>query len=143
MIEGNLNFSKVSDNLNILSMTDITGFGLSNHLLNLIKRDENQTGLTIYPSKIPIFSGVKECIDKNVKSSLYQANYDSAQKDIIYKRDKTKLDDIMYDPQTVGGIAFIIPQEEKTKHFKILKQNKIKFTEIGFVNNLENKIVIQ
>ena len=143
MIEGNLNFSKVSDNLNILSMTDITGFGLANHLLNLIKRDKNQTGLTIYPSKIPIFSGVKECIDKNVKSSLYQANYDSAQKDIIYKRDKTKLDDIMYDPQTVGGIAFIIPEEEKSKSFKILKQNKIKFTEIGFVNNLKNKIVIQ
>jgi len=143
MIEGNLNFSKVSDNLNTLSMTDITGFGLANHLLNLIKRDKNQTGLTIYPSKIPIFSGVKECIDKNVKSSLYQANYDSAQKDIIYKRDKTKLDDIIYDPQTVGGIAFIIPKEEKSKSFKILKQNKIKFTEIGFVNNLKNKIVIQ
>ena len=74
---------------------------------------------------------------------MYQANYDSAQEDIIYKRDKIKLDDIMYDPQTVGGIAFIIPHEEKTKYFKILKQNKIKFTEIGFVNNLENKIVIQ
>ena len=49
----------------------------------------------------------------------------------------------MYDPQTVGGIAFIIPEEEKSKSFKILKQNKIKFTEIGFVNNLKNKIVIQ
>ena len=143
MIKGNLNFGKISSRLNILSMTDITGFGLANHLLNLIKRDKNKTGLTIYPSKMPIFSGVKECIDKNVKSSLYQANYDSAQEDIIYKRDKIKLDDIMYDPQTVGGIAFIIPQEEKTKHFRILKQNKIKFTEIGFVNNLENKIVIQ
>ena len=74
---------------------------------------------------------------------MYQANYESAQKDIIFKRDKTKLDDIMYDPQTVGGIAFIIPEEEKSKSFKILKQNKIKFTEIGFVNNLKNKIVIQ
>ena len=43
---------------------------------------------------------------------------------------------------TVGGIAFLIPQEEKVNQFKILKENKINFTEIGFVNNLDNKIRI-
>ena len=142
MIKGNLNFGKISNQLNILSMTDITGFGLANHLLNLIKRDNSKTGLTIYPNKIPLFEGVNECLNKDIKSSLFKSNYDIAQKDIIYKRDKSKLDNILYDPQTVGGIAFIIPQEEKYKHFKVLKENNIKFTEIGFVNNIENKIAI-
>ena len=142
MIKGNLNFGKISNQLNILSMTDITGFGLANHLLNLIKRDNSKTGLTIYPNKIPLFQGVNECLNKDIKSSLFKSNYDIAQKDIIYKRDKSKLDNILYDPQTVGGIAFIIPQEEKYKHFKVLKENNIKFTEIGFVNNIENKIAI-
>ena len=142
MIKGNLNFGKISNHLNILSMTDITGFGLANHLLNLIKRDNSKTGLTIYPNKIPLFEGVNECLNKDIKSSLFKSNYDIAQKDIIYKRDKSKLDNILYDPQTVGGIAFIIPQEEKYKHFKVLKENNIKFTEIGFVNNIENKIAI-
>ena len=142
MIKGNLNFGKISNHLNILSMTDITGFGLANHLLNLIKRDNSKTGLTIYPNKIPLFEGVNECINKNIKSSLFESNYDIAQKDIIYKRDKSKIDNIIYDPQTVGGIAFIIPQEEKDKHFTILKENNVKFTEIGFVNNIENKIAI-
>ena len=142
MIKGNLNFGKISNQLNILSMTDITGFGLANHLLNLIKRDNSKTGLTIYPNKIPLFEGVNECLNKDIKSSLFESNYDIAQKDIIYKRDKSKLDNILYDPQTVGGIAFIIPQEEKYKHFKVLKENNIKFTEIGFVNNIENKIAI-
>ena len=142
MIKGNLNFGKISNQLNILSMTDITGFGLANHLLNLIKRDNSKTGLTIYPNKIPLFQGVNECLNKDIKSSLFKSNYDIAQKDMIYKRDKSKLDNILYDPQTVGGIAFIIPQEEKYKHFKVLKENNIKFTEIGFVNNIENKITI-
>ena len=142
MIKGNLNFGKISNHLNILSMTDITGFGLANHLLNLIKRDNSKTGLTIYPNKIPLFEGVNECLNKDIKSSLFKSNYDIAQKDMIYKRDKSKLDNILYDPQTVGGIAFIIPQEEKYKHFKVLKENNIKFTEIGFVNNIENKITI-
>ena len=38
MSQGNIKFSKISDRLKILYMTDITGFGLANHLLNLIKR---------------------------------------------------------------------------------------------------------
>ena len=123
-------------------MTDITGFGLANHLLNLIKRDNGKTGLSIYPEKIPIFNGVEEALKKNVKSSLFESNYETAIEDIIYNRKKLKLDELIFDPQTVGGLAFIIPKEEKTKNFKILKDNKINFTEIGYVNNFENKIVI-
>ena len=142
MSQGNINFSKISDRLKILSMTDITGFGLANHLLNLIKRDVGKTGLTIYPDKIPIFNGVTKALSKNVRSSLFEKNFNTAQKDLVYDRENKLIDEILYDPQTVGGLAFIIPKEEKVKQFKILKENKINFTEIGFVNNLDNKIRI-
>ena len=54
----------------------------------------------------------------------------------MYKRQ------ILYDPQTVGGLAFVIPKEEKEKQFQLLKKYKINFTEIGYVNDLENKIEI-
>ncbi len=142
MSQGNINFSKISDKLKILSMTDITGFGLANHLLNLVKRDVGKTGLTIFPDKIPIFKGVTKALSKNVRSSLYDKNFNTAQKELVYDRETKLIDEILFDPQTVGGIAFLIPQEEKVKQFKILKENKINFTEIGFVNNLDNKIRI-
>ena len=54
MIEGNTKFAKIIEKFTILSMTDITGFGLANHLLNLIQRDSNNTGLTLNIDKIPI-----------------------------------------------------------------------------------------
>ena len=142
MTQGNINFSKVSNKLKTLLMTDITGFGLANHLLNLIKRDIGKTGLTIYPDRIPIFNGVREALSKNVRSSLFDKNFNSAQKDLIYNRETKLIDEILYDPQTVGGLAFIIPHEEKVKQLKFLKENKINFTEIGFVNNKDNKISI-
>ncbi len=142
MSKGNINFSKISEKLKILSMTDITGFGLLNHLLNLIKRDSGKTGLTIYPDKVPIFNGVAEALSKNVRSSLFDKNFEAAQKELIYDREKKLIDEILYDPQTVGGLAFIIPKEEKIKQIKILRENNINFTEIGFVNNLDNKIRI-
>ena len=83
MSQGNINFSKISDRLKILSMTDITGFGLANHLLNLIKRDVGKTGLTVYPDKIPIFNGVTEALSKNVRSSLFEKNFNTAQKELV------------------------------------------------------------
>ncbi len=142
MEDGNIAFGNITEKLKILSMTDITGFGLANHLLNLIKRDNGKTGLTIFPKKIPIFKGVKEAIKKRVKSSLFDNNYLIAKKNIVYSRNEDSVDEILYDPQTVGGLAFIIPKEEKEKQFQLLKKYKINFTEIGYVNDLENKIKI-
>ena len=142
MEEGNIAFGNITEKLKILSMTDITGFGLANHLLNLIKRDNGKTGLTIFPKKIPIFKGVKEAIKKRVKSSLFDNNYLIAKENIVYSRNEDSVDEILYDPQTVGGVAFIIPKEEKEKQFQLLKKYKINFTEIGYVNDLENKIEI-
>ena len=142
MQDGNIAFGNITEKLNILSMTDITGFGLANHLLNLIKRDNGKTGLTVFPKKIPIFSGVEEAIKKKVKSSLFENNYLIAKEAIVYNRDEDYIDEILYDPQTVGGLAFIIPKEKKEQQFEILKKYKINFTEIGHVNDLDNKIKI-
>ena len=142
MTIGNYLFGSISQNLNILSMTDITGFGLANHLLNLIKRDKNKSGFTIFPKKIPIFSGVKKALESNVRSSLFESNYDTVIENIVYGREKLLIDEILYDPQTVGGLAFIIPKEEKEKQFAILNKYQINFSEIGYVNNLDNQIKI-
>ncbi|MFL2818701.1 MAG: selenide, water dikinase SelD [Candidatus Puniceispirillales bacterium] len=142
MSNGNISFGNITEQINILSMTDITGFGLANHLLNLIKRDNGKTGLTIFPEQIPVFEGVKKAIAKKIRSSLFDNNFNAAKGNIIYGRDVRLIDEILYDPQTVGGLAFIIPKEEKNKQLQTLKENNIKFTEIGFVNDLENKIKI-
>ena len=143
MIEGNTKFANIIDRLTILSMTDITGFGLANHLLNLIQRDVNKTGLTINTNNIPIYNGVEKALNKGVKSSLFLSNYDAAQENIIYEREKRLIDDIIYDPQTVGGLAFIVSKNHIKESFKILKHNRIQYSVIGYVNNTENKIIIE
>ena len=42
---------------------------------------------------------------------------------------------IFFDPQTVGGIAFIIPQNNYFKIKNILKKNEIVFSKIGYIDN--------
>ena len=143
MTEGNTKFADIIDKLTILAMTDITGFGLANHLLNLIQRDGSNTGLTIKINNIPIYNGVKIALNKGVKSSLFNSNFDATHQNIIYERDKQLIDEIIYDPQTVGGLAFIISEQNKKESFKILKQYKIQYSVIGYVNNIKNKIKIE
>ena len=140
MTEGNEKIGMLSNNLEVLAMTDITGFGLANHLLNLIKRDKNINGLTINTNNIPFYKGVPLALKKGVRSSLYNANYDAAYKNVIYERDNKLIDEIIYDPQTVGGLAFIISSKTKKNSFKLLKENKINYSIIGHVSNINNKI---
>ena len=115
---------------------------MANHLLNLIQRNNGEIGLTINTKKIKVYKGVNNALKKGVKSSLYNSNFESASKHIIYQKNKELIDEVIYDPQTVGGLAFIISKNNKEKTFEILKSNLIDFSVIGFVNNIKNQIKI-
>ena len=142
MSEGNSKFGAIINQLDISLMTDITGYGLANHLLNLIQRNYGKNGFTINTKKIQVYEGVVYALKKGVKSSLYKSNFDAASKYIVYEKNKELIDEIIYDPQTVGGLAFIISKKNKAKTFEILKSNSIHFSVIGFVNNNKNQITI-
>ncbi len=139
--EGNLKIGNLFNTINPSDATDITGFGLCNHLLNLQNRNKNIKGITIYKKKVFVFNGVKECIDKNVASSFYQQNYNFGKNKIIFVK-KDPINQIFFDPQTVGGIAFIIPKNLSQKISILLKNNNIIFNEIGFVDNSHNKLKV-
>ena len=47
---------------------------------------------------------------------------------------------IFFDPQTVGGIAFIIPQKSYLKIKNILEKNEIVFSKIGYIDNSHNQL---
>ena len=67
---GNIKLGKILNQINPLEATDITGYGLGNHLINLINRNKDIKGITILKNKIKLFEGVIECLQKNVKSSF-------------------------------------------------------------------------
>ncbi len=135
MLEGNFLVGKVMNEIKPICATDITGFGLSNHLVNLINRFKSLIGLSIKINNIPFFDGVNDCLKNNVRSSLFDQNYNFAKNYISFKDNKNSLNELLFDPQTVGGIAFIISKSEKQRTLKTLNKNKIPFSIIGEVNN--------
>ena len=54
MLEGNKIIGNLFELINPISATDITGYGLANHLINLIQRSNELNGLTLNLKKFPI-----------------------------------------------------------------------------------------
>ena len=139
LIKGNEKIGKLFAKIKPLDATDITGYGLCNHLLNLKNRNKTINGITIFKDKISIFNGVQECINNNIKSSLYEQNFNYAKNLVEFKKTEI-INQVFFDPQTVGGIAFIVSKKLSENTSNILNKNKIPFQEIGFVDNSHFKI---
>ena len=52
------------------------------------------------------------------------------------------LNRIFFDPQTVGGIAFIVSKKCSTRVAGMLYKNNVVFNDIGFVDNTHNKLQV-
>ena len=131
---GNVKLGNILNQIKPLEATDITGYGLGNHLVNLINRNKHIKGITILKNKIKLFKGVLECLQKNVNSSFYEQNFNYGKNKIFFKKNDL-INKIFFDPQTVGGVAFIIQKNNYFKIKNILEKNEIVFSKIGYIDN--------
>ncbi len=93
----------------IHACTDITGFGLLGHAMEMIEGSE--TGIRIYSKAIPYFEGVRELIEtgiipggllRNRKFRESQIEKGAGCPDWII--------DLLFDPQTSGGLFISLPE---------------------------------
>lgn len=89
--------------------TDVTGFGLAGHLLEMIVSGP----VELYPGDIPALDGALECLEREVFSSLHADN--KLTEKSINGRDElrgTARYEILFDPQTAGGLLAAVPGEK-------------------------------
>ncbi|WP_424097556.1 selenide, water dikinase SelD [Moorena producens] len=100
--------------------TDITGFGLFGHLFEMVKA--SQVGVELDLDTIPILPGAIETVQAGITSSLHPQNLRLA----IYINNATQASDLakyqlLFDPQTSGGLLAAIPAENVDECIKKLK----------------------
>ncbi|MEL6854694.1 MAG: selenide, water dikinase SelD [Cyanobacteria bacterium J06607_13] len=89
--------------------TDVTGFGLAGHLLEMAKASQTQVDLDI--GAIDHLPGALSTLENRLISSLHQRNQDNALPSIHLGRTPSHLPSfqILFDPQTAGGLLASVP----------------------------------
>ncbi len=109
MVQSNSAAIAIGQRYGIMACTDISGFGLAGHLLEMITASQVSVELDL--SAIHRLDGVDELIYQHIASSLYPQNYQASQA-IANREQISHLPGfpVLFDPQTSGGLLMAIPE---------------------------------
>ena len=127
--------------LNANAITDVTGFGLLGHLIEMI--GDSDVTVNIYLDRVPVIEHAKEYFNNGVYPSGSKRNFDSAKENIIYSDDQESFVKILSDAQTSGGLLISAPNDNSINLDDISDRLGINIWEIGdIVSRYKNKVNI-
>jgi selenide,water dikinase len=126
---------------NISACTDITGFGLIGHLLEMMKGSQTQAVLSY--EDIPFLEEVTEFLTANVFPGGTRENFSFTQSSVCYAEYLSQGKQFMLnDAQTSGGLLIAVSQKNAVGLLKKLHQRGVNSAAIiGNVQNLSGNYI--
>jgi len=102
--------------------TDVTGFGLGGHLLEMIQGQD--IGIELDMTSLPLLDGALSCLENGIYSSLQQQNRNIVESiDASKRMQQEPLYQMLFDPQTSGGLLASVPQHKATACLEVLNNS--------------------
>ena len=108
------------------AMTDVTGFGLAGHLLDILQHSNKKALLQL--NTIPLIEGSLELSLSGIQSTLWQSN---ALVGKYFSDLSNPKCDLLFDPQTSGGLCATIPHQHTQETLYQLHSSGVQATVIG------------
>jgi len=121
----------------IIAMTDVTGFGLLGHLIEIC--EASQVSAEIEYSKIPVLPSLEHYIAENSIPGGTNRNFNSYGHKVSPISDLQKA--ILCDPQTSGGLLIVVDPGQKEQFLEILEKRDLDLEPIGRIINKKYEIV--
>jgi len=123
----------------VTALTDVTGFGLMGHLLEVCEAS-NVSAIVNY-DKVPIFEEIHGYLDKKCIPGGTLRNWESYGHKLNIEDEKQRY--ILCDPQTSGGLLIAVKKEASQKVESILKSRGLFAEPIGeLIEKSESPIYI-
>ncbi len=91
--------------------TDVTGFGIAGHALEM--SEGSQQKIRLFFSKLPFYEGSREMYKKGVTTLSNGANRRLSKDKLVYKiRLSESEEELLFDPQTSGGLLLSLPTNQ-------------------------------
>lgn len=109
----------------VTAMTDVTGFGLLGHLIEMAEGSD--LSAEIYYNKLPLINGVKEYIANRISPDATSRNWNSYHEKIRFEKGVNIMEAfiLLPDPQTNGGLLISVKENSKDEIVELLHANKL------------------
>ena len=114
----------------VTAITDVTGFGLLGHLIEMA--EGSNLSAEIYYNKLPILDGAKDFLKQRIVPDATYRNWNSYSTKVSFDKGVNVLEafNLLPDPQTNGGLLIAV---NSTK----IEEVKERFTQNGLQNFIE------
>lgn len=114
------------------SCTDVTGFGLIGHALEMALGSD--VTIKIFSNKVPILESAKEYAKMGlIPEGAYKNKSFVNDRVYINENIKEEIKDILFDPQTSGGLLISVDKAKAEMLIKELRNNPVDYAIIGEV----------
>lgn len=121
--------------------TDITGFGFLGHCVEMAEASE--VTFDIYVKNVPYIHEAAEFAKMGLIPAGAYRNRQHCEHVVESDQVEEHYVDLMYDPQTSGGLLFSIPAEFEATFLNDLKEKQLdtEFAAIGYVREKQDKLI--
>ncbi len=127
----------------VSAMTDVTGFGLLGHVMEMA--EGSKLSAQLYYDKIPAIEGAKEYLQQRIVPDATYRNWNSYSQRVAFGKGVNVMEafNLLPDPQTNGGILCSVHPSALEEIQEIFRENNLgDFTEpIGKIISREEKII--
>ena len=122
----------IAKEFHVHACTDVTGFGLGGHLIEVAKGAGLR--IEIYTEKIGVLDGVMEYAAMGLLPAGAHKNKSFFAPHICVAKETDRVrSDLMFDPQTSGGLLLFMAEDQAVQCVDIMKKNGIPAKLIGRV----------
>jgi len=118
---------ELSEMQEVTALTDVTGFGLMGHLLEVC--EGSNVSAVIHYDKVPVFNEIHAYLDKKCIPGGTLRNWDSYGHKLTIEDERQR--HILCDPQTSGGLLIAVKREAAQSLESILKSKGLYAESIG------------
>ncbi len=130
----------IAAGFSIHSCTDITGFGIAGHAMEMAKGSEKT--LILDTGSLPVLKGVQAYTEMGLIPAGAYRNREYLEEDVESRISGTWQEDLIYDPQTSGGLLIAVSEEEAPELLKRLNTLELPSAMIGKVTEKQEKFLI-
>ncbi len=130
----------ISTKYNVNAMTDVTGFGFLGHLNEMCNTNYS---ILVDVNSVQTITNALPLAKEFYITSNGQKNRNYLKDDIILNNVSFEMQEVLFDPQTSGGLLISLPSEEAKQMVEEMKKNNIKAEVIcNVVDRLEKNIIV-